>query len=170
MPPSAAARRFPMKSAVALALAGLLCAAPALAADPPPRAGPKVTGFGSKGGPLLTRAELRVCLQRSDRIRTENEAVARERGPIEAEQAALVKAGEELKTEFAALDRTNVEAVEKYVAKAQARDKRIDEHGAAADAFNARVAALQKEREAFATACDNRRYDEADENAIRAGR
>jgi hypothetical protein len=159
-----------MKSAVPFALAGLLLAVSVHAADPPSRAGPKVAGFGSKGGPLLTRAELRVCLQRSDRIRTEAEAVNRDRGAIEAEQAALVKGGDELKAELATLDRTNVEAVEKYVAKAQARDKRIDEHGAAADAYNARVAALQKEREAFSASCDNRRYDEADENAIRAGR
>lgn len=159
-----------MTSAASFALAGLLLAAPAFAADPPARAGPKVGGFGSKGGPLLTRAELRVCLQRSDRIRTETDAVQRDRGAIEAEQAALVKSGDALKAELAALDRTSVEAVEKYVARAQARDKRIDEHGAAADAFNARVAALQKERDAFGAACDNRRYDEADENAIRAGR
>lgn len=159
-----------MTSHLPFALAGLLLALPASAADAPQRAGPKVSGFGSKGGPLLTRAELRACLQRSDRIRAESDAVGRDRGTIEAEQAALVKSGEELKAELAALDRTNVEAVEKYVAKAQARDKRIDEHGAAADAFNARVAALQKEREVFAASCDNRRYDEADENAIRAGR
>lgn len=162
---------LPMKTVVLVAAASLLLAPAVFAADPPGRAGPRVSGFGAKaGGPLLTRNELRACLQRQERIRVETQSVGRDRGAIEAAQAELLRSGDEIKAELAALDRTNVEAVEKYVARAQARDKRIDEHTAAADAFNARVGALQAEREAFSAACDNRRYDEADENAIRAGR
>ncbi len=159
----------PMLPLLAAALLAALPAAQAAEPRPAPSTAAK-GGFGNRSGALLSRAELRACLARQDRIRTLGDDAGRERAALDAEAAALKSGGEALKAEFAALDRTNEEAVRAYVAKGEARDRRIDALGAADAAYNARVRELQAEQAAFAAACGNRRYDEADERAIRAGR
>ena len=85
-------------------------------------------------------------------------------------KADITRSGDELKAKLDALDRTNSDAVTAYNDQATARDKQIDEFQSRADAFNARVEANKTEREAFGKACDNRRYFEDDEIAIRKGK
>ena len=82
----------------------------------------------------------------------------------------IVRQGEELKAQFAALDRTSVEAIEQYRANALARDKAIDAFEARTSEFNARLTALGEDRAGFTQRCDNRRFDELDEAAIRNGK
>jgi len=57
-----------------------------------------------------------------------------------------------------------------YNEQAQARDTQIDDYQARVTTFNARVEARQAERDAFAKNCNNRRYFEEDEIAIKKGR
>lgn len=127
-------------------------------------------GFGQGKGKLLTREELRACLTQQDRIRTDNEAAARERDQLEKEKGELVQQGQALKDQLATLDRTNAEAVAKFNEASAERDKRIDAFEARMPVFNAKVEALQKTRQSFSEQCDNRRYDEDDEIAIRKGK
>lgn len=167
-----------MKSFLPVLLAAGMVAL-AQAADPPsakPAANPAAKAkseraFGSAAkGPLLTRAELRACLSQQDRIRTEQDTLARDRSAREAEMASLRASGETLKAELAALDRANAEAVEQYNAKAQARDRAVDAFQAGAAAYNEKAQALEVQRQSFTQSCANRRYDEADEIAIGSGR
>lgn len=139
---------------------------PAKPAKPPAKTG----AFGQGKGRVLTREELRSCMAQQDRIRSQNEAAARERETLEKEKAEIVQDGQALKERLAALDRANQEAVTQYNESVAARDKRIDAFEARMPEFNGKVEALQKEREAFAGQCDNRRYDEDDEIAIRKGK
>jgi hypothetical protein len=60
--------------------------------------------------------------------------------------------------------------VSAYNERAVARDKRIDEYQQQVDQFNARVDPVRAERDAFSKACENRRYFEDDEIAIRKGK
>jgi hypothetical protein len=161
-----------MRLVVALGLSLSVCiaAAPqaARAANDKLRLG--MFGSGKPVGPLLSRAELRECLALQGRIKSGNDTAAADRTQLEKDKAELMRQGEELKAEFAALDRTSVEAIEQYRARALARDKAIDAFEARTSEFNARLSTLGEERAGFSQRCDNRRFDELDEAAIRNGK
>jgi len=143
-------------------LAAALSAAPSWAADK------KEASFGKGGtGAYLTRDQLRTCLAHQDRVRQQNDDVVKEQAALTAMKADIARSGDELKAKLDTLDRTDLDAVTAYNDRASARDKQIDDFQARADAFNARVEANKAERDAFGKACDNRRYFEEDEIAIR---
>ena len=127
-------------------------------------------GKGKGSGPLLTRAQLRDCMAQQDRTQAAASDNAKHRAELDREKADITAEGAALKDQLAALDRSSQEAVDQYNEKAAARDKRIDAFEARANEFNQKVEALQTQRTAFAAACENRRYDEADEIAIRKGK
>lgn len=150
-------------------LAALACAALASAqAADPPKAGNTVKGKGS--GPLLTRAELRDCMARQERVRSLTDEVLKQRDSLEKEQTEVTALRDKLKEQSAALDRTSAEAVDAYNRQVQEFDKRADAYNAATPAFNAKAETLQTEREGLAKACENRRFDELDEIAIKKGK
>lgn len=159
-----------------LVAAALLALAPAIAlsqttpAKPAGKPAPKTGSFGNGKGLLLTRAELRECFAMQDRIKTQNEAAAKERETLEKEKSEIVETGKALKEQLTTLDRTNAEAVQQYNTAVLERDKRIDAFEARMPEFNGKVEALQKDREGFERQCGNRRYDEDDEIAIRKGK
>ena len=129
----------------------------------------KESSFGKSkaGGPLLTRAQLRDCLAQKESLRVQGEQTLAPQAEFERDKAEIQRLGSVLKEELAVLDRSNAEAVEQYNAKAVARDKSIDDLEARAPAHNLRVQNLNAAREAFARACENRRFDETDEIAIK---
>ncbi len=129
-----------------------------------------VFGSGKGAGPLLTKGELRECLAIEARVVGGADGAARDRAQLEKEKAELVRQGEVLKAEREALDLTSAEAIEAFKARALARDKAIDEFEARSDAFNVRVGAIDADRAAFRQRCDNRRFDQADEEALRKGK
>lgn len=129
-----------------------------------------VFGSGKGAGPLLTRAELSECLALKERVGTGSEAAARDREQIEKEKAELIRQGDELKAELEKLDRTSAEAIEQYRDRAVARDKAIEAFEVRAAEFNDRLGALTADRSSFARRCDNRRFDQVDEEAIRKGK
>ncbi len=153
-------------SACLLALAAALGAAQA--ANEKLRIG--VFGNGKGSGALLTKGELRECLAIESRVVGSSDSMAREREQLEKEKAELIRQGEALKAERETLDRTSAEAIEAHLAREKARDQAIDEHEARSDAFNARVVPIDADRAAFRQRCDNRRFDQADLEAIRKGK
>ena len=152
--------------AIALLVAAALAATPSLAAERKE----KSFGKGKPGGLLLTPAQLRDCLARQDRVHAGSDETAKQQASLAADRAEIDRRGAALKDQLATLDRTSAEAVAAYNEQAQERDRLVDTYEAAVPAFNARVEALKAEQAAFAKACENRRYDEADELAIRKGK
>ena len=75
-----------------------------------------------------------------------------------------------MKEQLATLDRTSADAVAAYNAQAAARDKMIDQYQEGVPLHNTEVEALKADRAAHAKACENKRYDEADEMMIRKGK
>ncbi len=144
-----------------------LFASSAWAAEKPAR---KEAGFGAGKGAYLTKEELRVCLNRQTEVKAQEAAMVKEKADITGAQDELVRTGDELKQRIETLDRTNAEAVSSYNEAQQAREARIEAFQKRVDAFNARVLENQAEREAFGTRCNNRRYFEEDEQAIRKGK
>ena len=152
-----------MRRILALLAASLAFTA-ALAADPPEPAAP------AKKTPLMTRDELRDCMSRQDRIRTQTDATLQAKSELDAQKAEIARQEQAIKDELPTLDRSSADAVNAYNAKVQARDKLIDDYNARGQAFNASVEALQNDRTAYAKTCDNRRFDELDEAAIKKGK
>jgi len=151
-----------------LALAAALSPATSPAAEEKLKLG--IFGNGKGIGPLLTRTELRECFAIQERVRSGSESATAERAQLDKDKAELVRQGNELKADLETLDRTSVDAIEQYKARAQARDRAIDEFDARSSAYNAKVDGLQKERGSFQQRCDNRRFDQLDEAAIRSGK
>ena len=127
-------------------------------------------GPGKASGPLLTRAELRECLATNERMRVGSEAAGPEREQIERDKNELIRQGAELKAQLETLDRTSQEAIEQYRARAIERDRAIDALEARTAVFNQKVETLQADKANFARRCENRRFDELDASAIRAGK
>ncbi len=141
--------------------------ASAQAADPPKEGS---FGKGKAGGPLLSRAELRDCMARQGRVRSQSDETVNLQAELDREKAEVTALGAALKEQLAALDRTSADAVAAYNLQAQAVDKRAGDYNALTPAFNAKVEALKSERDAFAKVCENRRFDEKDEIAIKNGK
>lgn len=133
----------------------------------------KQGSFGVKSkasGPLLTRAELRDCMARDQKVRALGDEVVKLQAEMDKERTEVTRLGASLKEQLDALDRTNADAVNAYNEQAQAFDKRVDAYNAGTPAFNAKVDSLKNEREVFTKGCENRRFDEKDEIAIRNGK
>jgi hypothetical protein len=145
----------------------LLAAANGFAAEPKKEG---AFGSGKAGGAYLTRNELRACLARQTRVAQQDGEMQKEQSTLAATKGEIARNGEQLKERLDNLDRTNVDAVTAYNEAAEARDKQIDAFQTRVTAFNNQVEALKTEREAFGKGCDNRRYFEEDEIAIKKGK
>jgi len=151
----------------ALLASALLIAISSHAADKPKEA---TFGGGKGGGAFLTKNQLRDCIAQQAKVKQTSADMQAMQDKLNADKADIGKTGETLKADLEALDRTSPEAVNAYNERAVARDKRIDEYQQQVDQFNGRVDAVRAEREAFSKACENRRYFEDDEIAIRKGK
>ena len=140
---------------------------PGHAADKPREAS---FGKGKASGSLLTMAQLRECLNQQERVRTLADETLKEQAVLAASKAEIERVAVTLQERLPALDRTDAEAVAAYNAQVQSRERSIGEYEKSVPAFNTRVETLQTERTAFAKNCENRRYDENNEIAIRKGK
>ena len=128
------------------------------------------TDTGKPRPKFMTRDELRSCMSQKQQLADQNTDALKERAALTETKDALAKSADELKQGLETLDRTNLEAVNAFNEKAQARDKEIDAYQARAEAFNNRVTANKAGSDAYQGACENRRYLEEDEIAIKKGK
>lgn len=163
------------QAAVALSIAFGLLAGAAVAADKPesrpgskPPAAKRATPQPAPRPltPLLTREELRVCMDLKAGNRENGVDVQRMQPEIAAEKADLLRSGEAMRAELTVLDRTSADAVKDYNDRAAARDQQIARLEAKIIEFNAKVNAFEAGRETYGRDCENRRYDEKDEKAL----
>ena len=145
----------------------LLATCAAQAADKPREA---AFGKGKGAGAFLNREQLRACLSQQSRMAQQDADLLKEQAAVSDVQAVIARRGDALKEQLVNLDRSSAEAVAAYNGEAQTRDKLIDDYEARVTQYNSRVEAGKAEREAFAKSCDNRRYFEDDETAIKKGR
>jgi hypothetical protein len=147
----------------------LFAATLAVAADKPAKKEGSF-GDGKATGAFLTKEQLRTCLARQTKVNDENGAMRKEQAELTTLKGDIARSGDELKQKLETLDRTSAEAVDGYNEAVTARDKQIDEYQKRVDTFNARVDANEAERDAFGQGCNNRRYFEEDEIAIKKGK
>lgn len=140
----------------------------------PPRGEPRTAALAGGGaapaGRLLTRDELRDCLQRQQVLGERRTELDRSQATLDGEKAELLKAGEALQAELAALDRTSADAVAAYNARAAERDSKVDAWNQRNTRFVDEARAHQADQKGWADACAGRRYREDDEIALRRGK
>ena len=165
--PITAPSRNRIAQGVLMAAAAALALSSAHAADKPKEAG---FGKGKATGAFLTKEQLRTCLSGQTLIAQRDAELLNERAEFAAAKAEIARSGDDLKQRLETLDRSNLEAVTAHNIRSAARDKSIDDLQARVPPFNAKVEAAQADREAHAKGCENRRYFEEDETAIRKGK
>lgn len=119
---------------------------------------------------VLSREELRACQTSKAQMEQQKGELVRLQAELTAEKAEIVRIGNELKEQRATLDRSNQELVEKYVAANNAREKRIDAFEASSGSYNDKLRELEAARVVYKKDCENRRFDEEDEMAIKMGK
>lgn len=111
---------------------------------------------------VLTPAQLKDCIDQKARLQAQTDTAVKAKAEIAAEKDEIDRTGTAITDELAALDRTSADAVNAHNAKVDERDKRIDAYQARVTAFNIEAQSVGANRESYATACENRRYDERD--------
>lgn len=159
---------------LAVGVAALL-AASAYAADPAPAKGKPpakaaTPAAASPKQPVMTREELRACLAEQDRIAKEGAELAQAQARIDKDRADIERTGGELEAEKAKLDLGDEAAVNAYNERLRQRKQRFEDLKAFVPGFNTRVEKLAVDRQAYATACAERRFFEDDLEAIKAGK
>lgn len=144
------AQRPPVKPAAAPAAKPAPAAAAAkpapaaAAAKPAAKAEDKTLALGGGSGaaapgprkPILTRDELRVCLNQEADIRTRIEKHEASRAPLSAEKDEVLKAQEALRPELEAVQSRQKTAVAELSAKFTAHSQRVEKFTATVKEFN----------------------------------
>ncbi len=158
-----------MLTVVSYRLSGLVHAA-LIAACAMSFASASLAASAGKKTPLLTREELRACMARQAKLHQDRDGLVQVKSSLDSEKESIVQTGATLKDQLAALDRTNEEQVTKYVDTNNAREKRIDAFEQTSKDYNTKLESLEAANAAYKKDCEDRRYDEKDEIAIKKGK
>jgi hypothetical protein len=154
----------------ASAFAALLLAQPAVAQDASTKKAPAKAAAPKAKPNVMTRDELRACMNEQDRLKEARTRVEQEQVALDQQRDQVKVLDAELQKKIAAFDPA-VEGAKK--ALEDEATKRDD----AADAYNARLKTLRErsqahntEQQAWVEKCANRNFDEMDEAAIKKER
>lgn len=168
--PPGPARAVPLLTA---ALAALLLLPPVIAQEQPPakptaktmtKAPPK-----SKAN-LMTRDELRACVNEQDRLQAIRTRVDQEQGTLDQQKSRVQAMDADRQKRAAALDPADEagrKAIDEEVAK---RDQEVDVYNARLAALREQVAGFDTSRKAWVERCTTKDFDEMDEAAIKKER
>ena len=131
---------------------------------------PKEAAFGKGTGAMLSKEQLRSCLSQKAHLNELDADLVKEQSALAATKADVLREGDAIKAKLETVDRTQADAVAAFNQETEAHDKRIDAYQERVTAFNARVDAGKAERDTYGKSCDNRRYLEDDEIAIKKGK
>jgi hypothetical protein len=163
-------RALPLLTA---ALATLLLIQPAAAQEKSPTKPPAKTT--TKPAPkskanLMTRDELRACMNEQDRLQAIRTEVDQEQAALDQQKARVQAMDADRQKRAAALDPTDEagrKAIEDEVAK---RDQEADAYNARLAVLRGQVAGFDADRQAWVERCTKKDFDEMDEAAIKKER
>ena len=151
------------------ALAALLLVQPALAQDKAATKAPSKTTTKNKAN-LMTRDELRACMNEQDRLQATRTRVDQEQAALEQQKSRVQAMDADREKRAAALDPADEagrKALEDEVAK---RDQEADVYNARLAALREQVAGFDTGRQAWIERCTKKDFDEMDEAAIKKER
>lgn len=122
-----------LRSTVWLLAATLLCASTGAFAQAAPKT--LSLGDGKSNAPLLTRDELRACLQRQTSLNQQRETLQRDNAAHDTQRAAIEREGEALKAERAQIDRQR-QAVDDLSRRTRELNDRVADWNARSKQFN----------------------------------
>jgi hypothetical protein len=140
-----------------------------VAADPPAK---KTARKGvAKGNPnLLTREQLRACMDDEDRVRQGAAKVKLDEASLESTRAEVERIDEDIARRLAALDPADTTTRQALSEEENRRNELADGYNARLRALREEAAQLTAQRNAWAQRCTNKDYDERDEIAIKRER
>lgn len=119
---------------------------------------------------IMTREELRVCLDLKSRVDALSAENHRLKKPFKAELVELKKMQAELAHDKTFLDAGNHEEVESFNARFNKLQALVDAHNQKIDPFNNRIIAFNSENAKFIKQCKGKDFRESDKSAILAGK
>jgi hypothetical protein len=165
-----APRALPLLAAF---LATLLLAQPALGQDKPAAKAPAKPSSKApaKAKPnVMTRDELRSCMDDQDRLQERRTKIDQEQAGLEQDKARVQAMDAELRTRAAALDPADEAGRKLVVDEATKRDQAADAYNARLSALRDQVAGFDTERQSWVARCTGKGFDEMDEAAIKKER
>jgi len=158
---------------LAAAFAALLLIQPAVAQETAPTKSPAKTM--TKAAPksktnLMTRDELRACMNEQDRLQAIRTKVDQEQSALDQQKSRVLAMDADRQKRAAALDPADEagrKAIEDELAK---RDQEADAYNARLAVLREQVAGFDASRQAWVERCTKKDFDEMDEAAIRKER
>ena len=151
------------------ALAVLLLVQPAIGQDKAATKAPSKTTTKNKAN-LMTRDELRACMNEQDRLQATRTRIDQEEAALEQQKSRVQAMDADREKRAAALDPADE-------AGRKALDDEVAKRDQEADVYNARLAALREQvagfdtgRQAWIERCTKKDFDEMDEAAIKKER
>jgi hypothetical protein len=142
---------------------------PVAAADPPTK---KAVRKGAvKSNPnLLTRDQLRACMDEEDRVRQEAARLKQDDASLASTRGEVERIDADIARRLAALDPADTAARQALTEEESRRNEIADAYNARLRVLREEAAALTAQRSAWAERCTNKDYDERDEIAIKRER
>jgi len=135
-----------------------------LAADAPPK---KAAAKPAKGkANVMTRDELRACMDERDRLQEVRNQVQRENTSLNTQQVDIRKLDAEIEQKRVGLDPADAAGQQLLVADVARRDEQVTAFNAQLRSLNEQNRSLEERRTAWLAKCDGRNFDELDEAAI----
>lgn len=154
---------------LAAAIAALLLSHPALAQDakPAPKAPAKSTAkTTAKPANLMTRDELRACMDEQDRLKEGRSKIDQEQAALDKLKAQIESADAELRKRIAALDPADVGARKTLEEDGAKRDRDVEDYSTRLTALREQGKSFDSRRQAWVESCTKKNFDEMDEAAI----
>jgi chromosome segregation ATPase len=145
----------------ALLVATTTAAAPALAADAAP-----AKPAAQPQGKVMTRDELRACLDERDQIQAQRARIQKENAALAQQRTDFSQREAELTQRRTAQDPADAAAAQALQTDIAEHDRRVDEFNAQLKTLRDNNQALETQRVAYVQRCETRPYDERDEAAI----
>jgi len=135
-----------------------------LAADAPPKTPAAKPAKGKAN--VMTRDELRACMDERDRLQEIRNQVQRENTALNTQQADIRKLDAEIDQKRVGLDPADTAGQQLLVADVARRDEQVTAFNAQLRSLNEQNRSLEERRTAWLAKCDGRNFDELDEAAI----
>lgn len=160
-----------LRALLSTAVLAVLSSTQALAADAPPKKSTpdaSTTGPKSKAG-LMTRDELRACMDEQDKLKEIRAQVLKEDAALNAQQAEIQKLDAEHAKRRDSLNPEDAAAKEALLGDVAKRVELASDYNTRSRALNEQSKALVDRRAAWLARCD-KPFDEYDEAVIRKER
>lgn len=122
----------------------------------------------SHAGPVMSRDELRRCVQQESTLNVDGESLDRDEAELAEKQRAIDSIEQTLERRKVSLDRSSQDAIDSYNGLVARHRRLVRAYNESIAPYNKRVAAYQDAQNSFNATCAGKVYYEDDMQAVRA--